>query len=183
MLQHTAALPADGCAVRCTASSPAPFVDLRSTRRDCGRGKSTASGYAYPGHTCGPMCCLVGWPPLLRAISLIGETDAQTPTGDPRPRSMNSLFDEVLKLDPKDGIRDPITKDRSHSTISPERCGKSRLRLRSRRLCGNDAESSTSHAHTTSRRELSTKHDGGKTVCADAGRGQQRAYPFMSSPS
>lgn len=161
--------------------SPAPFVDMR-----VGDGEMLVIGKLRmkimhtPGHTNNSMCLLTGDRIFTGDTLLIGATGrTDLPSGDPEAL-YDSLFNHVLKLDPKLNVYPAHDyKGRSHSTIAQEIAENPRLQERDRAKFVEMMRSLNLIMPTHITEALRTNMSGGKTVAqmlAEAGA----TVPFMS---
>lgn len=162
-------------------ASAAPFVDLRLTDGEMLRiGDLRVQALHTPGHTIDSMCLQVEDRLFTGDTLLIGGTGrTDLPTGDP-DALYDSLFDRVLKLDPRLTVHPAHEyRGRSHSTIAQELADNPRLAKRDRAefVAMMRSLNLSMPAHITE--ALRTNMSGGRTVTqmlADAAA----VVPFMS---
>ena len=162
-------------------ASPAPFVDMRL---DDGEmlvvGGLRLQVMHTPGHTRDSMCLVVGDRAFTGDTLLIGGTGrTDLPTGDPEALH-DSLFNQVLKLDPALKVYPAHDyKGQGHSTIGEELAANPRLQKRDRAAFVEMMRNLNLTAPTHLTEALRTNLSGGKTVAqllAEAAA----TVPFMS---
>ncbi len=162
-------------------ASPAPFVDMRL---DDGEmlvvGGLRLQVMHTPGHTRDSMCLVVGDRAFTGDTLLIGGTGrTDLPTGDPEALH-DSLFNQVLKLDPALKVYPAHDyKGQGHTTIGEELAANPRLQKRDRAAFVEMMRNLNLTAPTHLTEALRTNLSGGKTVAqllAEAAA----TVPFMS---
>ena len=161
--------------------SPAPFADFRLANGEILKvGQMRLRALHTPGHTRDSMCVVAEDRVFTGDTLLIGGTGrTDLPSGDP-DALYDSLFNIVLKLDPKLLVYPAHDyKGRSHSTIAAEIESNPRLRKRERSAFVEMMRQLNLDAPTHLTEALRTNMSGGKTVAqllSDAGA----QVPFVS---
>ena len=146
--------------------SPAPYADFRLCDGEILRvGEMRLTALHTPGHTRDSMCMVAEDRVFTGDTLLIGGTGrTDLPTGDPEALH-DSLFNRLLKLDPKLKIYPAHDyKGRSHSSIGDEIAGNPRLQKRDRDEFVAMMRTLNLEAPTHLTEALRTNMSGGKTV-------------------
>ncbi|MBN9545790.1 MAG: MBL fold metallo-hydrolase [Alphaproteobacteria bacterium] len=146
--------------------SPAPYADFRLCDGEILRvGEMRLTALHTPGHTRDSMCVVAEDRVFTGDTLLIGGTGrTDLPTGDPEALH-DSLFNRVLKLDPKLKVYPAHDyKGRSHSTIGAEIADNPRLQKRDRGDFVAMMRTLNLEAPTHLTEALRTNMSGGKTV-------------------
>jgi glyoxylase-like metal-dependent hydrolase (beta-lactamase superfamily II)/rhodanese-related sulfurtransferase len=163
--------------------SPAPFAEMRLDDGDMlAVGNLRLRALHTPGHTRDSMCLAVEDRVFTGDTLLIGGTGrTDLPTGDPEAL-YESLFDKVLKLDPKTLVYPAHDyKGRSHSTIGDEIANNPRLQQHDRAAFVDMMRHLNLSAPTHLTEALRTNMSGGKTVMQMLSEASS-IVPFMSLP-
>lgn len=161
--------------------SHAPFADMRLDDGDMlAIGNLRLQALHTPGHTRDSMCLMVEDRVFTGDTLLIGATGrTDLPTGNPE-QLYDSLFNKLLKLDPKTLVYPAHDyKGRTHTTIGDEIAGNPRLQQKDRAAFVDMMQHLNLSAPTHLTEALRTNMSGGKTVVQLLSEASS-IVPFMS---